>query len=407
MPAGGTIFVCAAPGKGSRYHRLRNCTLASNESNAMQAMPATIGASVDEIDTPALVVDLDAFEHNLRHMAAFTRDAGIRLRPHAKTHKCPAIALLQIEAGAVGQCCQKVGEAEALVHGGVRDVLVSNEVVGPAKLQRLAALARVANIALCFDDAGQVAAASRAATEAGVTLGGLVEIDVGMQRCGVSSPEQAVMLAQRIAEAPGLQFRGLQAYHGTAQHLPSPAQREAAIGRAAAIVRATVEALRAKGLPCEFVSGAGTGTFRLESASGVWNELQAGSYLFMDTDYARIGSEHGPRYDEFRHSLYVLATVMSVPLRTRAVVDAGLKSYSGEKGVPWVRDRPGLTVTGMSDEHGKIELGPEAEPLRIGDRLWLIPGHCDPTINLHDVYVGVRNGRVEALWPITARGASR
>ena len=373
----------------------------------MQAMPAVIGAPVDEIDTPALVVDLDAFEHNLRHMAAFAREAGIRLRPHAKTHKCPAIALLQIEAGAVGQCCQKVGEAEALVAGGVRDVLVSNEVVGADKLRRLAALARVAEIGLCFDDAGQVAAASKAATEAGVTLGGLVEIDVGMQRCGVSTPEAAVALAQRIADAPGLAFRGLQAYHGMAQHLPSPAEREAAIGRAADIVRATVAALKAKGLPCDFVSGAGTGTFRLESASGAWNELQAGSYLFMDTDYARSGSDHGPRYDEFRHSLFVLATVMSVPLPTRAVVDAGLKSYSGEKGVPWVHGRPDLAVTGMSDEHGKIELAPNAAPLHIGDRLWLIPGHCDPTINLHDVYVGVRNGRVEALWPITARGASR
>lgn len=373
----------------------------------MQAMPAVVGAPVEDIDTPALVVDLDAFEHNLRHMATFAREAGIRLRPHAKTHKSPAVALLQIEAGAVGQCCQKVGEAEALVAGGVRDVLVSNEVVGGAKLARLAALARVATIALCFDDPGQVAAASRAVTEAGVTLGGLVEIDVGMQRCGVATPEAAVALAQRIAEAPGLVFRGLQAYHGMAQHLPSPAEREAAIARAAAIVRATVDALRAKGLACDFVSGAGTGTFRLESASGAWNELQAGSYLFMDTDYARIGGEHGPRYDEFRHSLFVLATVMSTPTPTRAVVDAGLKSYSGEKGLPWVHGRDGLTVTGMSDEHGKIEVAAGAAPLHIGDRLWLIPGHCDPTINLHDVYVGVRNGRVETLWPITARGASR
>lgn len=373
----------------------------------MLTCPPSIGAPVDAIETPALIVDLDAFEHNLQHMAHFARAAGIRLRPHAKTHKCPDVARLQIAAGAVGQCCQKVGEAEALVRGGVSDVLVSNQVIGHAKLARLAALAREARIGLCFDAEIAVAAASQAATDAGVVLEGMVEIDVGMQRCGVATPAEAVALARRIAESPGLVFRGLQAYHGTAQHLPSVAEREAAIGRAAGIVRESVAALDNAGLPCEIVSGAGTGTFRIESASGVWNELQAGSYVFMDTDYARIGSDHGPRYDEFRHSLFVLATVMSVPTRTRAVVDAGLKSYSGEKGVPWVHGRAGLTVTAMSDEHGKLEVGAGAEPLRLGDRLWLIPGHCDPTINLHDAYIGVRGGRVECLWPITARGASQ
>lgn len=373
----------------------------------MHDTPAAIGAPIAEIDTPALVVDLDAFEHNLRHMAAFARDAGIRLRPHAKTHKSAEVARLQIDAGAVGQCCQKVGEAEVLVRGGVRDVLVSNEVIAPAKLERLAALAREARIGLCFDAEAAVEAASRAAARAGVSIDGMVEIDVGMQRCGVDSPAAAVALAQRIARSPGLVFRGLQAYHGMAQHLPSLAEREAAIGHAARVVRATVDALAAAGLPCEIVSGAGTGTFRMESASGVWNELQVGSYLFMDTDYARIGSGHGPRYDEFRHSLFVLATVMSVPTPKRAVVDAGLKSYSGEKGLPWVHGRSGLTVTGMSDEHGKIEVDAGTAPPALGEKLWLIPGHCDPTINLHDWYVGVRNGRVESLWPIGARGASR
>jgi len=373
----------------------------------MPAPAPAVGTPVDAIDTPSLVVDLDAFEHNLRHMADFARASGIRLRPHAKTHKCPDVARLQIAAGAVGQCCQKVGEAEALVRGGIRDVLVSNEVIGESKLARLAALAHEARIGLCFDAEAPVAAASRAAMAAGVTLEGMVEIDVGMQRCGVATPAAAVTLATRIAQSPGLVFRGLQAYHGTAQHLPSVAERQAAIARAADIVRETVAALQAAGLGCDIVSGAGTGTFRMESASGVWNELQAGSYLFMDTDYARIGSDHGARYDEFRHSLFVLATVMSVPTATRAVVDAGLKSYSGEKGVPWVHGHPGLAVTGMSDEHGKIEVTAGAAPPRLGDRLWLIPGHCDPTINLHDAYVGVRNGRVECVWPITARGASQ
>ncbi len=373
----------------------------------MNDIPARIGAPIDEIDTPALIVDLDAFEHNLNSMAAFARTAGVRLRPHAKTHKCPTVALKQIEAGAVGQCCQKVGEAEALVRGGVRDVLVSNEVVDAQKLRRLAALATEATVALCFDAVEQIDAASRAATEFGVEIGGLVEIEIGMQRCGAAPGQPAADLARRIADAPGLRFRGLQAYHGTAQHLPTVAERERAIGSAADAVRATIAALEKAGLGCEFVTGAGTGTYRIEGTSGLWNELQAGSYLFMDTDYARIGGKDGGRYTDFAHSLFVLSTVISVPTAERAIVDAGLKSYSGEKGPPWVHGRDDIQVTGISDEHGKLQLGPKAARLRIGDRVMLIPGHCDPTINLHDWYVAVRKGRVESLWPITARGASR
>jgi 3-hydroxy-D-aspartate aldolase len=373
----------------------------------MNEPPARIGAPIDEIDTPALVLDLDAFEQNLERMAGFARAAGVRLRPHAKTHKCPTIALLQIAAGAAGQCCQKVGEAEVLVRGGVRDVLVSNEIVDPHKLRRLAALAQDATIALCFDAAESVDAASRAAHEAGVELGGLVEIEVGMQRCGIAPGHPAADLARRIADAPGLRFRGLQAYHGAAQHMPTLAERERAIAGAANAVRTTIAALQKSGLACELVSGAGTGTYRIEGSSGVWNELQAGSYLFMDTDYARIGDNNGGRYRDFAHSLFVLATVMSVPAADRAIVDAGLKSYSAEKGPPWVRDRDDIQVTGVSDEHGRLQLGPSGKRLRSGDKVMLIPGHCDPTINLHDWYVATREGRVEALWPIAARGASR
>jgi 3-hydroxy-D-aspartate aldolase len=372
----------------------------------MNIIPAQVGAPLDEVDTPALIVDLDAFEHNVRTMAAFAQSAGVRLRPHAKTHKCPTIALRQIGAGAVGQCCQKVGEAEALVRGGVRDVLVSNEVVGMAKLRRLAALGAEATIGLCFDALDQVEAASRAATEFGVTIGGLVEIEVGMQRCGVAPGKPAGDLARSIADAPGLEFRGIQAYHGSAQHLAGVAARECAIASAAEAVRESLAAISRAGLECAIVAGAGTGTFRIEGESGLWNELQAGSYVFMDTDYARIGGRDGGLYTEFQHSLFVLSTVMSVPTRERAIVDAGLKSYSMEKGLPWVRGRDDVEAIGASDEHGKLKLGPRAAPLRLGDKVLLIPGHCDPTVNLHDWYVAVRQGRVEALWPITARGAS-
>ena len=372
----------------------------------MNVIPARIGDTIDEIDTPALIVDLDAFEHNIHKLASFVGSAGVRLRPHAKTHKCPTIALKQIAAGAVGQCCQKVGEAEALVRGGVRDVLVSNEVIGVTKLRRLAALAADATIALCFDATEQVDAASRVATEFGVEFGAMVEIEVGMQRCGVLAGKAASDLARYIVDAPGLRFNGLQAYYGTAQHLPTLAEREHAIRNAANAVRTTLDSLEREGIACEIISGAGTGTFALEASSGLWNELQAGSYVFMDTEYARIGGKNGGRYTEFQHSLFVLATVMSVPAADRAIVDAGLKSYSGEKGPPWVHGREDLEVIGVSDEHGKVKVGPKADRLRLGDKLMLIPGHCDPTVNLHDWYVAVRAGRVESLWPITARGAS-
>jgi D-serine deaminase-like pyridoxal phosphate-dependent protein len=386
-----------------RYGRPRKSPL---DNNRMNIIPAQVGAPLDDVDTPALIVDLDAFEHNVRTMATFARSAGVRLRPHAKTHKCPIIALRQIAAGAVGQCCQKVGEAEALVRGGVRDVLVSNQVVGMAKLRRLASLGAEATVALCFDAPEQIEAASRAAAEFGVTIGGLVEIDVGMQRCGVAPGSTASELAQRIADAPGLEFRGLQAYHGSAQHLAGIDARERAIASAAEAVRETLAAISRTGLECAIVAGAGTGTFRMETGTGLWNELQAGSYVFMDTEYARIGGRDGGRYTEFEHSLFVLSTVMSVPTRERAIVDAGLKSYSAEKGPPWVHGREDVQVVGVSDEHGKLALGPRAAPLALGDKVLLIPGHCDPTVNLHDWYVAVRRGRVEALWPITARGAS-
>ena len=372
----------------------------------MNPPPAEIGAPVAEVETPALLIDLDALDRNIAKMAEFARTTGVRVRPHAKTHKSTAIALRQIALGAVGQCVQKVGEAEVLVRGGVKDVLVSNQVVGERKLRRLAALAEEATIALCFDAPDQVDAASRVARDFGVTLGGLVEIEVGMERCGVPPGRDAALLARRVADAPNLKFLGLQAYHGRAQHMTTYQERAQAIAFASDAVRETLDALAAENLLCEIIGGAGTGTFAIEAASGVYNELQVGSYVFMDTEYARIRAVDGARYAEFEHSLFVLASVMSVPAADRAIVDAGLKSYSAERGPPWVHERTDVEMTGVSDEHGKLKVGPQAKPLSLGEKVWLIPGHCDPTVNLHDWYVGVRNGRVEALWPINARGAS-
>jgi 3-hydroxy-D-aspartate aldolase len=375
-------------------------------SKPMNPPPAEIGAPIAEIETPALIVNLDVLDRNIAKMAEVARASRVRVRPHAKTHKSTAIALRQIAHGAVGQCVQKVGEAEALVRGGVKDVLVSNQLVGERKLRRLAALARDATIALCFDADDQVHVASRVARDFGVELGGLVEIEVGMERCGVAPGEPAAALARRIADAPNLKFLGLQAYHGRAQHLPTYEERAQAIAYAIDAVRETLRALAAENLACEIIGGAGTGTFAMEASSGVYNELQVGSYVFMDTEYARIGGRDGGRFTEFEHSLFVLASVISIPTADRAIVDAGLKSYSAERGPPWVHNRSDIEVTGVSDEHGTLKLGPRAQRLSLGEKIWLIPGHCDPTVNLHDWYVGVRRGRVEALWPIDARGAS-
>lgn len=365
------------------------------------------GTPLDDVDTPALILDLDALDRNISKMAAFAAKAGVQLRPHTKTHKCPAIARRQIAAGAVGQCVQKVGEAEALVAAGIADILISNEIVGESKLRRIAEIAREATIALCFDDADQIAIAGLIFAQAGVTVGGLVEIEVGSSRCGVSPGKAAAELAQRIADTEGLHFKGLQAYQGRAQHLPTYGERRAAINGAQAAVRETLDALGRAGLSCDIVGGAGTGTFQLEAASGLYNELQVGSYVFMDTDYARIEDEDGERFARFEHALFVLATVMSRPAPDRAIVDAGLKSYTMEKGPPWIYGISGLEVVAASDEHGNLRLGPDAPALVLGNKLRLIPGHCDPTVNLHDHIIGYRGDVVTEILHVTARGASR
>jgi D-serine deaminase-like pyridoxal phosphate-dependent protein len=371
----------------------------------IQPPPAQPGMREDEIDTPALVLDLDAFEFNLDRMAALLEPTGTRLRAHAKTHKSPVVALRQIARGAVGQCVQKVGEAEVLAWGGVPDILVSNEVVGAAKLARLAALSRIARVAVCADDARQVDAIAQAAADAGTRLSVLVEIDVGAGRCGVAPGPEAVALAQRIAASPHLIFGGLQAYQGSAQHKRTTQERANLIGHAAEGARRTVEQLRQQGLDCPIVGGAGTGTFEIEAASGVYTEIQAGSYAFMDADYARNLDAAGAPVGTFRHALFVLATVMSQPRPGVAVVDAGHKAVAIDSGMPLVWGRDEVRFTGASDEHGKLECGPEFRAPELGQKLRLVPGHCDPTVDRHDWYVCVRNGRVECLWPVAARGA--
>ena len=370
----------------------------------MSYLPAEIGMPLAEVDTPALLIDLDAFERNLHAMADNIASAGVRLRPHAKTHKCAVIARRQMALGAVGVCCQKVSEAQALVQAGVPDILVSNQVVGRRKIDRLAALAREARVGVCVDDAGNAAEIGEAATAAGVTIDVLVEIDVGAGRCGIAPGEEALALARRVTSIGGLRFAGLQAYHGSAQHIRDYAERGQAIEAAASKARATVELLAREGIECETVAGAGTGTWQFEAASGIYDELQAGSYIFMDADYAKNLDETGGPFTAFEHALFVYSTVMSRPGRERAVLDAGLKAFATDSGMPRLADIESAAVRNVSDEHGVVDLSASNAHVAVGDKVRLVPGHCDPTVNLYDWYVCVRNHRVEALWPIVARG---
>jgi len=358
-----------------------------------------------EIDTPALLIELDVLEANLDTMARLLAPTGAGLRAHAKTHKSPVIAHLQMARGAVGQCVQKVGEAEALAWGGVGDILVSNEVVGGQKLGRLAALARIAKIALCADDAIQVRAIEAAAEAARVRLPVLVEIDVGAGRCGLAPGPDAVALARLIAASPHLVFGGLQAYQGSAQHKRTPQERRSLIAVAVEGTRRTVEQLRQQGLTCAIVGGGGTGTFALEAGSGVYNEVQAGSYVFMDADYARNRLTGDEPFATFGHSLFVLSTVMSAARPGVAVLDAGLKAVAVDSGLPLVWQRPDIQYVSASDEHGKLAVASETASPKLGEKLRLVPGHCDPTVDRYDWYVCVRAGRVECVWPVAARGA--
>ena len=365
--------------------------------------PAQPGQPLAEVDTPALILDLDAFERNLKLLNDSLAGRKVMLRPHAKSHKCPAIALRQMALGAVGVCCQKVSEAEAMVDGGVNDVLIANEVVGAAKLKRLVALSKRVTIAVCADHPDNVTALDAAAREADVTLNVLVEVNVGANRCGVESGEPAFKLARQIHTSKHLKFAGLQAYQGGAQHLRKTEDRRAAIDAACEKVKRTTALLAQAGIPCERVTGAGTGTYMFEAASSIYTELQTGSYIFMDVDYANNDwTESGiPR---FEHSLFVWTTVMSCPAADRAIVDAGLKASSVDSGMPRVFDTPGAEYIKASDEHGVLKLS-EGVSLPLGHKLKIVPGHCDPTVNLYDHFVCVRKGVVEALWPITARGA--
>ena len=375
-----------------------------------------IGLPSAAIDTPALVVDLDAMERNLARMQGFATAHGVRLRPHAKMHKSGALSLAQMQTGAVGVCVQKTSEAQALALAGVTNIYVSNQVISPSKCAQLATLCHglatdQGQLSLAVDSLlGIERMAQAMAAHGGASvLDIFIEIDVGQARCGVVPGEPAEPLARAIAQHASLRFAGLQAYHGRAQHLRSPSSRHSAIAGVVADVQRTTAALEASGFSVPLVTGAGTGTFMHEASSGVYGELQAGSYLFMDADYA--ANELNPAQPQFEHALFVKSQVTSrstTALDDRAVVDAGHKSHAIDSGLPtiWAGHQADWQFSNGGDEHGILR--GNALPA-LGDIVWLIPGLCDPTVNLHNYMLGVRgglvHGTVEQRIRVDARGA--
>lgn len=370
------------------------------------AMPpaARPGDRLEDVDTPSLLLDLDAFEDNLRTMQVLAERHGVALRPHAKAHRCPDIALRQIALGAQGVCCQKVSEAACFVAAGVRDIHISNEVVGTAKLAMLARLAHQAQLTVCVDNMRALQDLSQALVKEDSTVGVLVELDIGQKRCGVQTPEDALELVRAVHDLPHVRFEGVQAYHGGIQHKRSHDQRQRASEKAAKRIRRFLKVLSEAGISCPVVTGGGTGTAMFDVTMQVYTEIQPGSYAFMDNDYARL--DWGDAL-EFRHSLFLLGTVMSVPTPHRAVVDLGLKSTSAESGVPKLVGHPDVSCIAIHDEHTLLEAHSSRDRPALCSQVRLVPSHCDPTFNLHDAVVAFRGKTVEAVWPISARGLSR
>lgn len=359
-----------------------------------------------QLETPALVLDLDALESNIAEMARRAAAWGIGLRPHAKTHKSADIAKLQVAAGAVGVCVAKLGEAVALRAEGIRDILVTSPVISEAKIDLAASLqAAGPGLMLVVDNPEMVGRLSAAAARADTVLHVLVDLGMGRNRTGAATPESAASLASLVAGTAGLKFRGLQAYAGHVQHIEDEEQRQVAATAAQDRIQAAVAQIRQRGLGCDIVTGGGTGTHAMDGASGVFTDLQVGSYVFMDVEYLRV---HPLRDGAFRTSLFVRTTVISSNTPERSTTDAGYKSFAMDGPRPEIASgaAQGSRYDFMGDEHGCV-LPPEGQrPPPVGTVLDVTTPHCDPTVNLYDAYHCVRAAELVAMWPVHARGRS-
>jgi D-serine deaminase-like pyridoxal phosphate-dependent protein len=362
-----------------------------------------IGRSKSDLDTPVLLVDLAVMERNIATIAKRIRAHGVSWRPHTKGQKVPAIAHKLLAAGAIGVTCAKLGEAEVMAAAGIRDILVSGPVVGPEKVTRLVNLLPHADVVVALDCPEHVAALSAAASAKGYPLRVVVEVDVGMGRCGVPPGEPVVDLARTVARSPGLRFAGVMGWEGQCVQLRDPQEKRACVERAIRSLTDSADRCRAAGLPVEIVSCGGTGTYWVTATLPGVTEIQAGGGIFNDVRYADLyglDEEHG-------FALTVLATVISRPTPNRVVLDAGFKTMSSEHGAPRPLDVPGVEVVRLSAEHTRLELREPNHRLRVGDRVEFIVGYSDSTVFLHDELYGVRDGRVEVVWPIVGRGKIR
>lgn len=384
--------------------------LASASSQFAAAIESVSTANLTKADlpTPALLVDLDAFEANLKGMAAHCQKTGRGFRPHAKTHKCPEIAKRQIASGASGVCVATVPEAEAMVAAGIRGVLLTSPIVDRGKIERMVRLAKSGGeVLLSIGDKQESRLLSEAATVAGLTIPVLVDVDVIDRRTGALPGDPAVELARFISRSPGLKLRGVQAYAGAASHTVGFARREQVSREAMGKAVETKDLISRAGLEVPILSGGSTGTYNIDSAIDGVTELQVGSYIFMDTEYMAIGGKDGNKvYSDFRPALTVLTTVVSAAHPDQVTVDAGVKAFAHAPD-PLAKDREGLKYRRTGDEFGAITALAGAALPRLGDRLEFIVPHCDPTVNLYDRIYACRGDKVEAVWPVMARRETR
>ena len=378
--------------------RIRSMMTANPEpETATQPEPAAGTKFLPGVDTPSLLLDLDALHANLRTMASFFEGRHCRLRPHFKSHKCTRLAKLQLKAGAVGITCAKLGEAEVLADAGIRNILIANEIVGPIKIQRLMALCHRAEPMVAVDSVSNVRMLSAHAVAAGITLGVLVEVDVGQGRCGVQPGQPALELATLVTSLPGLKFKGLQGYEGHCVDLRDAAERTKQTLKSIGLIVDTRRLLERSGLKVDIVSGGGTGTYDINGNHEGIDEVQAGSYACMDWWYTDIRPE-------FQQAMSILAIVISRPKPSVAVIDVGRKGMGAEWGPPRLKNLAGARVLGYSSEEHLMFQVPEGSALEIGDRIEIIPSHGCTTSNLYREFVVHSGGRVIDVWPIEGAG---
>ena len=361
-----------------------------------------------DLDTPSLCVDLDALEENLATMQQTVRSNGIASRPHAKTHKCPAIARLQIESGSVGICTAKVSEAEVMFEHGIEEILITTTNVTPHKIERAMRLKKwCPGLIQATDSLVNAGDLSAAATAARVTADVVVDVDPGGHRTGISPGQSALALAQEVDRLPGLRLRGMLCYDGGSQHVKGFEKRRAQTLERLAAASETMTMLQKSGLNTEIFSGGGTGTYNIDHETPHFTDVQVGSYVFMDAQYLAIGGSSDPEiYSDFKPSLTILTTVLNDQYEGRVTTDAGAKACTINQPWPMVKGEHGMNYRSGSDEFGTITYDNPSRSLRVGDKIELIVSHCDPVVNLYDQMYAIRNDQVEAIWKIEARGMS-